>query len=420
MSAAKGRIGFVSTRFAGTDGVSLETRKWADVLTNLGHECFFFAGESDWPDERSFVVPEAHFKHPEILGLTTLLFQGYTRSPQVSLRIEKLKDYLKERLAEFVERFEPELLIAENALSLPMNIPLGLALTELIAESGIQAIAHHHDFAWERERFNVSAAEDYLRTAFPPVLPSIHHVVINSFAARQVAMRTGQPTALIPNVMNFETPPPGPDDYTAQLRSDLGIDAGDYLLLQPTRVVPRKRIERAIELVKRLDLPAVLLISHDSGDEGDEYADFLYNYAALLGARVQFSSGRFGFQRGHLSDGQKIYSLADAYLQADLVTYPSTIEGFGNAFLEAVYYRRPIFMRGYEIFDVDIRPKGFRVIAFEDYISDAKLRETRALLNNRTLIAEMTEENYEIARRYYSFRVLENQLIVMLNSALGT
>ena len=31
-------IGFVSTRFSGTDGVSLETEKWADVLENMGHK----------------------------------------------------------------------------------------------------------------------------------------------------------------------------------------------------------------------------------------------------------------------------------------------------------------------------------------------------------------------------------------------
>ena len=31
------RIGFVSTRFAGTDGVSLETAKWATVLEGMGH-----------------------------------------------------------------------------------------------------------------------------------------------------------------------------------------------------------------------------------------------------------------------------------------------------------------------------------------------------------------------------------------------
>ena len=43
------RIGFVSTRLAGTDGVSLEVAKWVQVLNGLGHECFFFAGELEWP-----------------------------------------------------------------------------------------------------------------------------------------------------------------------------------------------------------------------------------------------------------------------------------------------------------------------------------------------------------------------------------
>ncbi|RZB37547.1 MAG: hypothetical protein SRB2_01091 [Desulfobacteraceae bacterium Eth-SRB2] len=36
------RIGFVSTRLSGTDGVSLETNKWVDILQGLRHECFCF------------------------------------------------------------------------------------------------------------------------------------------------------------------------------------------------------------------------------------------------------------------------------------------------------------------------------------------------------------------------------------------
>ena len=40
------RIGFVSTRLAGTDGVSLETLKWVRVLESMGHISFCFAGES--------------------------------------------------------------------------------------------------------------------------------------------------------------------------------------------------------------------------------------------------------------------------------------------------------------------------------------------------------------------------------------
>ncbi|MDR2048814.1 MAG: glycosyltransferase family 1 protein, partial [Treponema sp.] len=38
------RIGFVSTRFKGTDGVSLETVKWRQVLEKMGCQCFFFSG----------------------------------------------------------------------------------------------------------------------------------------------------------------------------------------------------------------------------------------------------------------------------------------------------------------------------------------------------------------------------------------
>ena len=52
-------VGFVSTRLAGTDGVSLETFKWAKVFASQGLKCFYFAGELDRPPEISFLVAEA-------------------------------------------------------------------------------------------------------------------------------------------------------------------------------------------------------------------------------------------------------------------------------------------------------------------------------------------------------------------------
>src|SRR5215212_1611064 len=54
-------IGFISTRFSGTDGVSLETQKWAHILERLGQNVYYFAGQSDLPEPISFVVPEALF-----------------------------------------------------------------------------------------------------------------------------------------------------------------------------------------------------------------------------------------------------------------------------------------------------------------------------------------------------------------------
>ncbi|NOX61520.1 MAG: glycosyltransferase family 4 protein [Chloroflexi bacterium] len=415
----KQRAGFVSTRLSGSDGVSLETRKWVAELEKLGVESFFFAGESEWPEQRSYIVPEAHFTHPDIRALNQALFGHTRRSPETSRRVAELTALLKTHLHRFIDRFDLDLLIAENALSLPMNIPLGLALTEIIAETQLPTIGHHHDFAWERSRYKVSAATDYQMGAFPPILPAVHHVVINSYAARQLALRTGANSTLIPNVMDFDSPPPEPDDYIADLRQNLGVPEDAYFILQPTRIVPRKRIEMAIELVRRLNMNAVLVISHASGDEGDAYANYLREYADLMGVHVLFAADRFAYERGRDAQGRKIYSLADAYQAADLVTYPSRIEGFGNAFLEAIYYRRPIVLSTYEIFRIDIQPKGFKVIGFDDFITEDCVMETRKLLQDPKRIAEMTEHNFRLGKRYYSYQTLSKRLNALIGQCLG-
>lgn len=71
-----------------------------------------------------------------------------------------------------------------------MNLPLGLALTEVIAETGIPTICHHPDFFWERKRFLSNAVWDYLAMVFPSNLPSFQHVVINSVADdNQISLR---------------------------------------------------------------------------------------------------------------------------------------------------------------------------------------------------------------------------------------
>lgn len=409
------RIGFISTRFYGTDGVSLETKKWEKVLNHLGYECFFFAGESDWPANRSYTVDEAHFDHPEIRGMNKDLFDDYRRSPDTSAKIEQIKRHLKNHLYRFVKKFNLQLLIVENALALPMNVPLGLAITEFIAETEKPTIAHHHDFAWERTRFAISAAEDYLQAAFPPTLRHIQHIVINTYAERQLALRTGLSSRLIPNVMDFENRSHlKNDDYSNDMRQKLEIAPDAHILLQPTRIVPRKRIEQAIELTRRVDSNAVLVISHHGGDEGKEYENYLHEYAGILDVPVKFAADFFAFQRSKNDQDGKVYSLADAYFQAELVTYPSRIEGFGNAFLEAIYHQRPIVMNNYEIFKTDIKPKGFSVIGYDNYIDQACISSVEKILDDPTHVEEIVAANYEIGRKYYSYQVLESRLTSLL------
>lgn len=438
------RIGFISTRFAGTDGVSLETDKWAAILERMGHTCFYFSGECDRPDGKCYLVPEAFYRHPVIEAINQTVYTGtwgqmhkgykthpevealhqdffsvYIRPASVTKQVQELKEFFKEHLYKFAHQHHLETLIIENAITIPINLPLGLAITEFIAETGYPVIAHHHDFYWERQRFINNSVQDYLAAAFPPNLPSIRHVVINSVQAKQLASRIGAVAMIIPNVMDFDSPPPPLDEYARSARADLGLSPDQYLILQPTRIIQRKGIEHAIELTRRLGMPAELVISHAAGDEGTDYEKRVREFAALLNVTVNFESAIVGDRRGLTPEGRKIYTLGDVYPQADLVTYPSSMEGFGNAFLEAIYYKRPLVVNNYSIYEADIKPKGFKVIEFDGYISDATLEQVRHMLQHPEQAALDAEQNYALAQRYYSYTVLERRLQHLLSDCFG-
>ncbi len=407
-------VGIISTRIAGTDGVSLEIEKWAHVLEGMGLNCFYFAGELDRPKEQCYLCPEAHFTHPEIKEVYLECFDLEVRKRDITDKLHALKNDLKNHLYAFMNQFDLGLIIVENALTIPLNIPLGVAITEFIAETGIPTIAHHHDFYWERDRFTNNAIGDYLCLAFPPNLPGIYHVVINSHASAQLSLRTGISAVVSPNVMDFDFPPAPPDEYAADVRQALGLADDELLVLQPTRVVQRKGIEHAIELVSRLGIKAKLVISHASGDEGYDYEMRLREYSQMMGVETLFVANVINEHRGLTDDGRKIYTLEDIYPHADLVTYPSTFEGFGNAFLEAIYFRKPIVVNNYSIYHKDIKPKGFQVIEIDGYVTEEAVQKTRWVLTDERLCKRMVETNYKLGKQFFSFAVLQRQLEIII------
>ncbi|MGI9321390.1 MAG: hypothetical protein ACR2O5_08255, partial [Thiogranum sp.] len=106
-------IGFVSTRFAGTDGVSLESAKWAQILWEDGHVSYWYAGRLDRSQNISMCIPEAYFHHPDNEWINQHLWHQGRRTSDVSRRIRDLAEYLKTTLYEFVQRFDISLLVIE-------------------------------------------------------------------------------------------------------------------------------------------------------------------------------------------------------------------------------------------------------------------------------------------------------------------
>ncbi|HPF98642.1 MAG TPA: glycosyltransferase family 4 protein [Kiritimatiellia bacterium] len=411
------RMGFISTRFAGTDGVSLESAKWAHVLEEDEHKCFWYAGRLDHDPAVSMCIPEAFFSHPENVWINERIWGRTARERVVTDRIHAMAAYLKSTIYDFVKKFDIKILIFENVLSIPMHVPLGVAITEFIAETHLPGIAHHHDFYWERTRYSVNAVNDFLDMAFPSRDHDLQHVVINENAQEELARRKAVPSILIPNVLDFETPPPSMDTYASDVLAEIGLAPGDVMILQPTRVVPRKGIEHAINLLKLLGDPKYkLVITHEAGDEGLEYRNMLAEYARQSHVDLRFVETRVGDVRQINSEGRKVYTLWDIYPHAAMVTYPSLYEGFGNAFLEAVYFKVPVLVNRYAIFHRDIEPKGFQVPVMDGFLTSEVVAQVKRMLEDQTYRKQAVDQNYRIALRHYSYSELRRRLRMLMTN----
>jgi glycosyltransferase involved in cell wall biosynthesis len=192
------------------------------------------------------------------------------------------------------------------------------------------------------------------------------------------------------------------------------------MILQPTRIVQRKGIEFAIELVKELkNHRNKLVISHEAGDEGLEYAEWLKEYACEHGVDLRLVSIRIADPFGKNGDGNAKYSLWDVYPYADFITYPSLYEGFGNAFLEAIYFKKPMLINRYATFVRDIEPLGFDLAVMDGFLSKKTVQNVIEILESSNRRKKMVTSNYQIASRHYSYSVLRKQLTATIKTFFG-
>ena len=409
------KIGIVATRLAGVDGVTFETAKWESVLDATGHDLRLCAGEVDALRYQARLVPPMHFTWAPAARVTAAAFDPDSDSNAVRSEISRLADLLLPVLHDWALVNALDAIIVENAWAIPMQLPLGLALRRLVEELRLPAIGHHHDYWWERERFATCVVPDILESAFPPDLPWVRHVSINSLAAAELKARRGIVSMVVPNVFDFDHPRPRRHPAVRRrLRQELGMTDRGLLVVQPTRVVPRKGIELAIELVGRLGDPdAVLLITSPAGDEGLDYLVELERLAERHRVRLAYAADRFAPDH----DGKPIrpaHSLHDAYLAADLVTYPSLYEGFGNALLEALYYGVPVVVNRYPVYVADIAPLGLRLVEIDGTITDATVAEVQELLGNPRKVRANARHNFTIGQQHLSYTVLRRRLRSLL------
>ncbi|RKX79926.1 MAG: glycosyl transferase family 1 [Spirochaetes bacterium] len=437
------RIGIVSGKLGDVDGVSLEVEKWIKILKEMGHEIFTITGKYTNPlesvkKENQLILEKISFTSPEQKEIERLVFPHLKKNPPhlaekeraaIEAKLEAEGKEVANILFEYIQNKNIDVIIAQNTNAMPMTLIGGMAVFKLATENRVATIFHHHDFWWERSRFSHNRIESLLSRIMPPADPGLEHIVLSTYAEHILrSLKRVQPK-VIPNCEDFDNPV-WLDEYNRDFRSDMGFRDNDILVVQPTRIVRRKRIEDSLQLIgklkrkyKCLEDRIRFIISLYQGDEPDiEYVDEIKKLAEHEGIPLYMISGRVSSIRKIDDRGRKIYTNRDILANADIVTYLPRWEGFGNALLETIAAKVPLVTTTYLVYKTDIKIMGFKNIEIRDIydeeerlaIPERVLDEMYYIITHHREKERIVNRNFRIAKKEFGIKTLRDKIAYVL------
>ena len=297
-----------------TDGVSLEMNKWKRVFEDMGHTVHICAGKFGSADET--VIEEMYHHRPDARLLNTNTFksfQNYRNETIYRAELYRLASIIEEKMCSFVEEKQINFLVPQNVWSVAANPAVAIALTNIMRKYQIPALAHNHDFYFERTdglSLTNGTAVELADLYLPPRDPLAKHVVINSLAQRQLLDRKGIPSTVVPNTFDFDAPPWEPDEYNQDFRARIGLRENDIFVLQATRIVTRKGIELAVDFVHALNSPERRAQLKAGGlHDGRQFNDDSRIVLVLAGYAMDDVTGRYKSLLEHKAEQMGVETL---------------------------------------------------------------------------------------------------------------
>lgn len=447
------KIAICHYRVGGTDGVSLEIDKRKRILQRNGYQVKLIAGARS--QGADYLINELEWEQ----GITSRIKEnGFVyfnkkdfNNQELRQKIILISDIIEKKLEQINQKEKFDLFLIHNIFCFYGHIPAAKAFFNFIQKNKIPTITTHHDFYWERKEFKLPRSgflKKYFKTYLPPKSKYIKHVVINSITQKELFKRRGIKAEIIPDIFDFNDKLIKKAPFNSDFLSNFNIKRNDLVILQATRIVPRKGIEIAVDFVAELNKrinklrnkkiyngkkitknSQIILILAGYYEKVDKwYYLEIRNKISELGVKARFIDHKVGFKRLY-NNGQKVYSLWDCYFFADLVTLPSIWEGWGNQFIEAVFAKKPIVLFEYPVFKKDIKPEGYKYISlgsqFVNNLDGLKLipkenlkkavQKTEKWLLNKNL-NKILERNFKLGKKYHSDAKLEDFLLKTINS----
>ena len=316
-------------------GVENVIRDQANMLRRAGHNVKMLTGVGlDPGEEYEFVLmPELSPDFELNKSVRAVLDRGQSDqnfSQYRSILVEALKAQLT----------GIDLTIVHNVFTMHFNLALTIALHDLAPTHKMIAWTHdltatNHDVALPNP---TKPPWNLMRTSCPDVT----YITTSDQRATELKdkIKPSVTAEVIPNMVD----PVRLFQLTPEVRESvisLAIPWRDFVFLLPAKVMVRKNIDFAIEIVKKLCADGrnpLLLITgaKDTNSPASEhYGTFLrQSLPEDLRGNVVFISDFFAVQDN---------MMRDLYLLSDCLVCPSKQEGFGLPVIEAALHRMPVF-----------------------------------------------------------------------------
>ncbi len=332
-------------------GVERVLAAQARLFADHGYKVQVLVGRGRQFDRRVRLVrlPGLDSTYRENLKLNPLVKQG-----AVPVGYEDYRNRVARALRKVLSR--ADVVIIHNMLVKALNFACTQALWETISadRKGRRFINWAHDLD--------ACAEDaprIMRTSrdFPWYLintppPNVLNVAVSRARQKQLAGLYRLPTREIRVVPNSIEPAEllGRSPATRRLWEEYRLWDADLVMLMPCRIVPKKNLERALQVVgglKQLDKKVKLIVtgppSRHLAAVGETYFDRVKRVARELSLSHDVL---FLYQLGTAPGGKRLRvndaTMRDLYLLSDLVFLPSRDEGFGIPLLEAAVAKTPV------------------------------------------------------------------------------
>jgi len=319
----------------------------ARYLARAGHRVRMLAGAGQ-PLDDTFelaLIPQAGSRHDEVLAVQAELARGQVGPAFVALR-DCLGAALNQELA------AADALIVHNVCTLHKNLALTAALHACVvakqgpAGASFPVLAWHHDLAWTNPQYQRQLHPGYPWDLLRTPWPGVRHVTVSHARQAELAALYGRQAAEISIV------PGGVDPelffkwhpFTGELVDRYGLLSAATLFLLPARLTPRKNVELALRILaafrEQTGRDARLIVTGPPGPHNPANTAYLASLMALRQELGLAASAHFLFE---INPAVPDAVLADLYLLADALLFPSTQEGFGIPMLEAGLARLPVF-----------------------------------------------------------------------------